>query len=196
MTVAATTLLGLDELPGELAGFGPIPASMAREIAREGTWRRLLTDPATGTLVERGAATYEPGADLTAFVIARDVTCTFMGCGQPAWRCELDHREPFDWDRPADEQTTADNLDARCKHHHERKTSGGWSVRKVPGSGASEWTDPLGITFTRLAVPITLTAAAVARIRNTGRGDPPWGCGPGADRPTTVPTEYPDEPPF
>ena len=101
VTVAATTLLGLDELPGELAGFGPIPASMARGIARDGTWRRLLTDPVTGTLVERGTATYEPGADLTAFVIARDVTCTFMGCGQPAWRSELDHRDPFDPDRPA-----------------------------------------------------------------------------------------------
>lgn len=218
VTVAATTLLGLDELPGELAGFGPIPAGMAREIAQDGTWRRLLTDPVTGTLVERGTATYQPGADLTAFVIARDVTCTFMGCGQPGWRCELDHREPFDPDSPADEQTTAANLDARCKHHHEQKTSGGWSVRRVPGSGASEWTDPWGITFTRLAIPITLTAAALAAIRHHGAGDPAWGGGPetdpargggpgtdaawdggpGTDPPprTTPSSAYPDEPPY
>ncbi len=198
VTVAATTLLGLDELPGELAGFGPIPAGMAREIAQDGTWRRLLTDPVTGTLLERGTVTYQPGADLTAFVIARDVTCTFMGCGQPGWRCELDHREPFDPDRPADEQTTADNLDTRCKHHHEQKTSGGWSVRRVPGSGASEWTDPWGITFTRLAIPITLTAAALAAIRHRGPGDPAWGCGPGSAPPPPAhpPSAYPDEPPF
>lgn len=196
VTVAATTLLGLDELPGELAGYGPIPAEMARAVAQDGTWRRMLTDPATGTLVERGTATYQPGADLTAFVMARDVTCTAMGCGQPAWRCELDHREPFDPRRPADQQTTAENLDARCKHHHEQKTSGGWTVRRIPGSGASEWTDPWGITFTRLAVPITLTAAALERLRGP--------CHP----PGTSATEggdgsdphrgggYPDEPPF
>ena len=198
VTVAATTLLGLDELPGELAGFGPIPASMARDIARDGTWRRLLTDPVTGTLVERGTATYEPGTDLAAFVIARDVTCTFMGCGQPAWRSELDHRDPFDPERPAHEQTTADNLDARCKHHHERKTSGGWSVRKIAESGACEWTDPLGITFTRLAIPITLTAAAFERIRRRSPGDPPWGCGPGAAAPPAdrVSDRHPEGPPF
>jgi hypothetical protein len=198
VTVAATTLLGLDELPGDLAGYGPIPAGMARAIAQDGTWRRLLTDPAAGTLVERGTATYEPGADLTAFVIARDVTCTFMGCGQPGWRCELDHREPFDPARPADEQTTSDNLDARCKHHHEQKTSGGWSVRRIPGSGASEWTDPWGITFTRLTIPITLTAAALAAIRHRDPGQPRWGCGPSADpaQRATHSSGYPDEPPF
>jgi Domain of unknown function (DUF222) len=43
--VPITMLLGLDEQPGELVGYGPIPASLAREIAAEGTWRRLLTDP-------------------------------------------------------------------------------------------------------------------------------------------------------
>lgn len=191
VTVAATTLLGLDDLPGDLAGHGPIPADMARAIARDGTWRRLLTDPVTGTLVERGTATYKPGADLTAFVIARDVTCTFMGCGQPAWRCELDHREPFDAARPARDQTIAANLDARCKHHHEQKTSGGWSVRRIAESGACEWTDPWGITFTRLAVPIVLTAQALARLRGPcdapGDADPP---------PRLASGGYPDEPPF
>ena len=188
VTVAATTLLGLDDLPGELAGYGPIPADMARAIAQDGTWRRLLTDPATGTLVDRGTVTYRPGADLTAFVMARDVTCTSMGCGQPAWRCELDHREPFDPSRPADEQTTADNLDARCKHHHELKTSGGWTVRRIPESGACEWTDPWGITFTRLAVPIVLTARALERLRGPHR--PPGDTDPPPD------VGYPDEPPF
>ena len=180
VTVAATTLLGLDELPGELAGHGPIPASMARAIARDGTWRRLLTDPTDGRLVARGTVTYRPGADLTGLVTARDVTCTFMGCGQPAWRCELDHREPFDPGRPADEQTVAGNLDALCKHHHELKTHGGWSVRRVPQSGASEWTDPWGITFTRLAVPLVITAAALDRLaRHDAPPGTPSGCPPG-----------------
>jgi hypothetical protein len=39
-----TMLLGLDEQPAELVGYGPIPAPLARQIAAEGTWRRLLTE--------------------------------------------------------------------------------------------------------------------------------------------------------
>jgi len=44
--IALSTLLGLDEQPGELAGHGPIPAALARRIAADdtGTWRRLVTD--------------------------------------------------------------------------------------------------------------------------------------------------------
>ncbi len=192
VTVAATTLLGLDDLPGELAGYGPIPADMARQIAADGTWRRLLTDPATGALVERGTTTYQPGADLTAFVIARDITCTYMGCSQPGHRCELDHRTPYDPTRPAERQTTAENLDLRCKHHHEQKTHGGWTVRRIPQSGASEWTDPWGVTFTRLAIPITLTASALAHVRG---GAASHGHSPG-DGPPRPASPYPDEPPF
>lgn len=42
--VPAGTLLGLDGEPAELAGHGPIPASMARDLAADATWRRLLTE--------------------------------------------------------------------------------------------------------------------------------------------------------
>ncbi|MGI8814580.1 MAG: DUF222 domain-containing protein, partial [Pseudonocardia sp.] len=35
VTVSIGTLLGLDEQPAELAGYGPIPASLAREIAAD-----------------------------------------------------------------------------------------------------------------------------------------------------------------
>ncbi|HSV65422.1 MAG TPA: DUF222 domain-containing protein [Mycobacteriales bacterium] len=40
VTVAATTLAGMDDKPGELAGYGPISAAMTRELAAAGTWRR------------------------------------------------------------------------------------------------------------------------------------------------------------
>jgi hypothetical protein len=57
VTVAASTLLGADEQPGELTGYGPITAAHARRIAADqsGTWRRLLTDPATGALLDYAA---------------------------------------------------------------------------------------------------------------------------------------------
>jgi hypothetical protein len=84
--VALSTLLGTDEQPGELAGHGPIPASVARRLAADesGTWRRLVTDPVTGQLLDYGQDTYRPPKDLAEFVIARDQTCTFPGCERPA----------------------------------------------------------------------------------------------------------------
>ncbi|MGH3999320.1 MAG: DUF222 domain-containing protein, partial [Pseudonocardiaceae bacterium] len=48
VTIPYTALLGADDLPGELAGYGPIPAAVARDLAAGGTWRRILTDPVSG----------------------------------------------------------------------------------------------------------------------------------------------------
>ncbi|MET0788206.1 MAG: DUF222 domain-containing protein, partial [Cellulomonas sp.] len=99
VNVAASTLLGLDDNPGYLGSYGPIPAQVARELAQDATWRRVLTDPGTGQVCAVGTQSYRPGADLTRTVQARDVTCTFPGCRQPATRCELDHRIPYDHTR-------------------------------------------------------------------------------------------------
>jgi hypothetical protein len=73
VSVALSTLLGLDEQPGEIDGIGPIPADLARRLAADpsGTWRRLVTDE-LGHLIDYGRSTYEPPADLARFVIARD----------------------------------------------------------------------------------------------------------------------------
>ena len=91
VTVALSTLLGLDEQPGDLDGSGPIPASLARRIAADqsGTWRRLVTDE-TGRLVNYGRSTYRPPKDLADHVIARDRTCRFPTCNRKAGRCEID----------------------------------------------------------------------------------------------------------
>ncbi|NKT43173.1 DUF222 domain-containing protein [Rhodococcus hoagii] len=41
--VDASTLLGLDDAPGYLFGHGPIDADLARDLAADGTWKRVLT---------------------------------------------------------------------------------------------------------------------------------------------------------
>ncbi|MFG1783944.1 DUF222 domain-containing protein [Rhodococcus oryzae] len=41
--ISATTLLGLDDLPGDLYGYGAIDADLARDIAADGTWKQVLT---------------------------------------------------------------------------------------------------------------------------------------------------------
>ena len=50
VTIGLSTLAGLDNLPGSLAGYGAIPAGLARSIAASAaTINALITDPDTGT---------------------------------------------------------------------------------------------------------------------------------------------------
>jgi Domain of unknown function (DUF222) len=142
VTVAWSTLIGLDDQPGELAGYGPIPASVARRIAAGGVWRRLLTDPAGGALLDYGTTRYQPPLDLADHVIARDRTCIFASCAQPAYRCQLDHTiaSPHG-------PTSAGNLGPMCHPHHNGKTHGGWHVEQ-PEPGRFHWRSPTGHTYT------------------------------------------------
>ncbi|MGH8777181.1 MAG: DUF222 domain-containing protein [Jiangellaceae bacterium] len=150
VTVAATTLLGLDDQPGELAGYGPIPAGLARQLAAgpDATWRRLLTDPVSGVLLDYGITVYRPPPSLVRHVVARDQVCAFPGCRQPAERCDLDHRERF-----PDGPTCADNLGPLCRHHHRAKTEGGWSWRRAP-DGTITWTAPTGHEYEAPTPPV------------------------------------------
>ncbi len=106
VTVSWTTLAGIDDLPGHLAGYGPITADQARALAADGVWRRLLTDPASGVLLDYGHTVYRPPQTLQDFVRARDVTCTFPTSNTPAHRTETDHRQPWEHGGP----TSATNL--------------------------------------------------------------------------------------
>jgi hypothetical protein len=60
--MAHSTLLGVDDQPAELVGHGPIPACLAREAAADAVWRRLVTDPLSGTVLGYGRTTYHPPA--------------------------------------------------------------------------------------------------------------------------------------
>jgi hypothetical protein len=166
VTVALSTLLGLDEQPAELAGHGPIPAALARRIAADpsGTWSRLVTD-AHGRLLDVGRSTYRPPADLARFVIARDRTCCFPGCTRAAARCDLDHRVA--WDDGG--RTDAGNLYALCPRHHQLKHETGWRYRPA-ADGEVEWTAPTGHRRRRAAAtyPVDRTTDAV------GHDPPPF----------------------
>nr|WP_281362259.1 HNH endonuclease signature motif containing protein [Cellulomonas humilata] len=179
VTVAASTLAGLDDRPAMLGSYGPIPAQVARELAQDATWRRLLTDPTTGQARNVGTHSYRPGADLTRTVQARDVTCTFPGCRQPATRCEIDHRTPYDHTRTTSgDQTCEANLHSLCTHHHQAKTKGWWQVTHNHHTGISTWTDRHGLTYARHPIPIHTTPdALIHRRRSAPRadsGDPPF----------------------
>lgn len=124
--MSTTTAAGLDELPAELEGYGPIPASIARRLAADATWRRLLTDPVTGRLLDYGRTTYAPPQALREFLIERDVTCRMPTCTWPARSCDLDH-EPA-WNDGG--RTSADGMNALHRRHHVAKTHHGCRIER------------------------------------------------------------------
>jgi hypothetical protein len=146
VTVALSTLLGLDEQPGELDGYGPITAAHARRLAADpsGTWYRLITDDA-GRLLDYAQTRYRPPQALIDHVAARDQRCRFPHCTRPARRCELDHVTPFG-PNESDGSTAVDNLAALCPRHHHLKHESGWRLTGDP-AGTLTWTSPLGHSY-------------------------------------------------
>jgi hypothetical protein len=152
VTVPMETLLGRSEAPGNLEGYGPVAASIAREVAERGTWRCAVVDGVHGTLLGLGRATYtpdyRPGKPLVDFVRARDATCTFPGCFRSAQRCDLDHRVRH----PAG-PTCECNLGALCRKHHRLKHEAGFVMatssdpEQPPGTLA--WRTPAGLRYAR-----------------------------------------------
>jgi hypothetical protein len=135
-----TTLVGGDEGPAEVTGYGPISASTARKIAADGIWQALRTDSA-GALAAVGRHRYRPSPALAEFIRGRDHTCRFPGCAQPAYRCDIDHTTRFPIGA-----TEPGNLACLCRHHHRLKTrgehqDGGWSVHQTE-RGSLVWTSP------------------------------------------------------
>jgi hypothetical protein len=101
VTIGLSTLAGLDNLPGSLAGYGAIPAGLARSIAASAaTINAVITDPDTGRVTAAGALTYRPTQELRDQIAALQNVCQFPSCRQPVWRCEMDHRDRFDHDNP------------------------------------------------------------------------------------------------
>ncbi|WP_427017676.1 DUF222 domain-containing protein [Pseudarthrobacter sp. P1] len=115
VTVPALALLGLTDEPAELEGYGPIPASIARDLAAGApSFLRLLTDPVTGEALDQAPERYRVSEAMRAWLRARDRTCTFPGCNTATAHTELDHL--LAWEDGGD--STAANLASECPKHH------------------------------------------------------------------------------
>ncbi|WP_235013643.1 MULTISPECIES: HNH endonuclease signature motif containing protein, partial [unclassified Parafrankia] len=141
VVVPVTVLLGLAEDPGEIPGYGPVPAAVAREMAaRPGsTWRRILTDP-QGTLVEI-ADRCLPTAAQARHVRARNRGFVFPGCARTSRRADIDHTVAHTTGGP----TLTRNLGPICRKHHRLKYSDRWRLTQ-PQEGTFVWTGPFGAT--------------------------------------------------
>jgi hypothetical protein len=148
VTVDLPTLLGLQDNPAELAGYGPVPAELARILAADGRWRRMILDPQTGDLLDLGHTSYKPTAELSRFVRTRDRTCTFPCCQRAADHGDLDHQRPYRQDDPGNGGTDKANLHPPCRNHHVLKHKGRWALRTNPETGRRSWISPTGHSYT------------------------------------------------
>jgi hypothetical protein len=85
---------------------------------------------------------YRPPRKIREHIAARDRSCRFTTCGQPAWRADLDHTIP--WHKGG--LTCCCNLGGFCRTHHQIKQLPGWHVDQ-PQPGTFRWTTPAGRTY-------------------------------------------------
>jgi hypothetical protein len=133
------TLLGLREGMATINGE-PVAGSVARELAERATWwRRVVTDPVDGHLMDYGDRTYLPQA-LKRFVSARDQRC--RACGSTR-NLQMDHAEEF----PTGHSCTA-NCGLLCLECHQRKTLGLLTILESQADGSATFQTAWGQRFT------------------------------------------------
>ena len=141
---AASTSASLPATPTEVAEVRigarsvAVPAMTAWALAAGGTWRRLITDPVGGTVVDVGRTRYRPPAGLADLVRARDRACVFPTCQTPACRCDIDHLTA--WSQGG--TTSLNNLVTLCEAHHRLKHTPGWALTRDQASGTLSWHTP------------------------------------------------------
>nr|WP_052478741.1 HNH endonuclease signature motif containing protein [Kibdelosporangium sp. MJ126-NF4]CEL20391.1 hypothetical protein [Kibdelosporangium sp. MJ126-NF4]CTQ97616.1 hypothetical protein [Kibdelosporangium sp. MJ126-NF4] len=127
--VPMTTLLGLNQEPGEISGYGPITADYARELAHDATWRRVITDPA-GHVIEASRRRFASPA-LKRHLELRDRECRQPGCTVPAERCQTDHTTTY----ATGGLTSIENASLFCKHHNLMRQRSDWHLdQPTPGT--------------------------------------------------------------
>ncbi|MGH9249296.1 MAG: hypothetical protein ACRD0W_07260, partial [Acidimicrobiales bacterium] len=116
----------------EIAGVGPVPVSVARDLLGEAIVKLVITrgvDVANVTHLGRGPTVAQKIA-----LMWTNPTCTVEGCHRR--RIEYDHQKPWADTR----HTRLDELDPLCDYHHDLKTRLGWAL--VPGKGKRAFVPP------------------------------------------------------
>ncbi len=157
LVIADETLLGTDNSPAVIEGYGPIPASVARGLVSSavrdersrGTLRRLYRRPSTGALVAMESRSRCFPRGLASFIGLRDRTCRTPYCDAPIRH--RDHAQPHHRDGP----TSAKNGLAECERCNYAKESHGWEVTAGDENGVhtAEFVTPTGHHYRSTAPP-------------------------------------------
>jgi len=143
------TLAELSQSPGELGGYGPVIADIARQTTakqKKGEWRYTITNG--GQVVDSGTTRRRPTSSQRRQAQTNNPTCIFPGCRMPSTACDLDHTKPWSEGGP----TTVDNLPPVCRHDHVTRHKAHWKHQALP-NGDHIWTSPLGHTYTTSGKP-------------------------------------------
>lgn len=152
ITIPADALLGADDSPAELDGFGPITPGLVDDLigkAHRVFYRRLITDPVDHTLIGRDPRRRRFDGPLSGFVRARDR----HRCRQPGCDCgigDIDHITDY----ANGGGTTSTNGQGLCRRSHTLKHQPGWTVTSRDCD--TIWQTPTGHTYTSPA-PTVLT---------------------------------------
>ncbi len=146
-----TLIIGEDMLahPPPVAGHDPcarilLLALQAAARAADRARAAAAADAAAGGCAHTAATpAYRPPPRLKEYIAARDLTCRFLRCRQPAWRGDLDHTIAFD----DGGRTCRCNLGGLCRTHHLLKHHPDWKLRQI-SPGIFAWTTPAGRTYT------------------------------------------------
>jgi 5-methylcytosine-specific restriction endonuclease McrA len=152
LLMSERALLGCDDEPALLDGYGPVPAELAREIVagacsdEEEVWvRRVLSCPATGRLAAMESRARRFPASLARFIRLRDGTCRTPWCDAPIRH--VDHVLPHD----AGGGTSVANGQGLCEACNHAKQAPGWRARPDPLDGRITITTPTGHRHTSRA---------------------------------------------
>jgi len=117
----------------EIPGIGPIPVTLARQMAEDCILKVLLTRAVDVMAVAHGG--YSIPAHLRTALDVRDPKCIVPGCDGRR-RLQKDHRNAFG----RTQVTRLEDLAHLCPFHHYLKTFCGYTYRGGPGNW--EWIPP------------------------------------------------------
>jgi hypothetical protein len=159
LVITDETLLGGDDVPASLSGYGPIPASVARALVSKAltdqrsrcTLRRLYRHPKSGQLVAMESRSRLFPKGLAMFIGLRDQTCRTPYCDAPIRH--RDHAQPRHRDGP----TSADNGLGECERCNYVKEAPGWRVtagNDEKGVHTAEFVTPTKHRYRSMAPPL------------------------------------------
>jgi hypothetical protein len=159
LVVTDETLLGGGGEPARIPGYGPIPATVACQLAAgavidprsRATLRRLYRHPGSGALVAMESRARKFPKGLAHFIDTRDDTCRTPYCDAPIRH--RDHATPHARHGP----TSAVNGLGECAQCNYAKEAPGWTVVARcddKGCHTAEFTTPTGARHMSTAPPL------------------------------------------
>ncbi len=142
VTVPVFSLPGLTDEPATPEGYGPIPASMARDLVAGGadSFHRVLVDPRDGVPLEIGRTSYRVIKAMRNWLQMRDGKCPFPGSSNHSLDNDADHL--LAWHKGG--TTGISNLGQPCPKHHKLRHTSAWKPTRTTKNEPPGWISPMG----------------------------------------------------